>query len=113
VNTLDLFKLGDEAGKKKVTLLIKEPMAMVYLKAEKKVSSSSSYLTIRFSQEEDYFFFCLLMYPELEGDMEIIEINSDAFESSTYRASGAWRQHINKTDSLPFGLHNIPTGIVS
>ena len=94
-------QVGDEAGIKSATFLIKGENAFGYMKSEKGV-----HRLVRISP-----FDCAVdVMPEID---ETVEINLDMkdVQVDTYRASGAGGQHINKTDSAVRMTH-IPTGIV-
>ena len=54
-------------------------------------------------------FASVFVYPAAAGDIEV-EIKPEDVRVDTYRAGGAWGQHVNKTDSAVRMTH-LPTGI--
>ena len=103
-------QVGDEAGIKSATFLIKGENAFGYMKSEK-----GGHRLVRISPFDSaarrHTSFCAVdVMPEID---ETVEINLDMkdVQVDTYRASGAGGQHINKTDSAVRMTHT-PTGIV-
>ena len=103
-------QVGDEAGIKSATFLIKGENAFGYMKSEKGVHRLVRISPFDSAARRHTSFCAVDVMPEID---ETVEINLDMkdVEVDTYRASGAGGQHINKTDSAVRMTH-IPTGIV-
>ena len=102
--------VGDEAGIKSATFLIKGENAFGYMKSEKGVHRLVRISPFDSAARRHTSFCAVDVMPEID---ETVEINLDMkdVQVDTYRASGAGGQHINKTDSAVRMTH-IPTGIV-
>ena len=103
-------QVGDEAGIKSATFLIKGENAFGYMKSEKGVHRLVRISPFDSAARRHTSFCAVDVMPEID---ETVEINLDMkdVQVDTYRASGAGGQHINKTDSAVRMTH-IPTGIV-
>ena len=103
-------QVGDEAGIKSATFLIKGENAFGYMKSEKGVHRLVRISPFDSAARRHTSFCAVDEMPEID---ETVEINLDMkdVQVDTYRASGAGGQHINKTDSAVRMTH-IPTGIV-
>ena len=103
-------QVGDEAGIKSATFLIKGENAFGYMKSEKGVHRLVRISPFDSAARRHTSFCAVDVMPEID---ETVEINLDMkdVQIDTYRASGAGGQHINKTDSAVRMTH-IPTGIV-
>ncbi|MBB5173422.1 peptide chain release factor 2 [Texcoconibacillus texcoconensis] len=110
VETLDYLP-GDEAGVKSVTLLIQGHNAYGYLKAEKGVHRLVRISPFDSSGRRHTSFASCEVTPELEDDVEDVEIRSEDLKIDTYRSSGAGGQHVNTTDSAVRMTH-LPTNTV-
>ena len=103
-------QVGDEAGIKSATFLIKGENAFGYMKSEKGVHRLVRISPFDSAARRHTPFCAVDVMPEID---ETVEINLDMkdVQVDTYRASGAGGQHINKTDSAVRMTH-APTGIV-
>ena len=103
-------QVGDEAGIKSATFLIKGENAFGYMKSEKGVHRLVRISPFDSAARRHTSFCAVDVMPEID---ETVEINLDMkdVQVDTYRDSGAGGQHINKTDSAVRMTH-IPTGIV-
>lgn len=103
-------QVGDEAGIKSATFLIKGENAFGYMKSEKGVHRLVRISPFDAAARRHTSFCAVDVMPEID---ETVEINLDMkdVQVDTYRASGAGGQHINKTDSAVRMTHT-PTGIV-
>ena len=103
-------QVGDEAGIKSATFLVKGENAFGYMKSEKGVHRLVRISPFDSAARRHTSFCAVDVMPEID---ETVEINLDLkdVQVDTYRASGAGGQHINKTDSAVRMTHT-PTGIV-
>lgn len=109
VETLD-YQVGDEAGIKSVTLLIKGYNAYGYLRSEKGVHRLVRISPFDSANRRHTSFASVDIMPEFDDTVDV-QINSDDLKVDVFRASGAGGQHINKTSSA-IRITHLPTGIV-
>ena len=103
-------QVGDEAGIKSATFLVKGENAFGYMKSEKGVHRLVRISPFDSAARRHTSFCAVDVMPEID---ETVEINLEMkdVQVDTYRASGAGGQHINKTDSAVRMTHTA-TGIV-
>ena len=109
VETLD-FLSGEEAGIKRVTLLVKGDYSYGYLKGERGVHRLVRISPFDSSSRRHTSFASVDVLPEIDDDIDI-DIEESDLKIETYRASGAGGQHVNKTESAVRITHQ-PTGTV-
>jgi len=110
VDVLDQLQ-GDEAGIKSVTLAIRGLYAYGFLRPEMGVHRLVRISPFDASGRRHTSFAAVEVMPEVEEDVDDIEIRPEDLRVDTYRASGAGGQHINKTESA-IRITHMPTGIV-
>lgn len=109
-NTITDILVGDEAGIKNVTMLVRGEYAFGYLKAEKGVHRLVRISPFDSNKRRHTSFASFDAIPEIEDNI-VVDIQDKDLRVDTYRASGAGGQHVNKTDSAVRITH-LPTNIV-
>ena len=109
VEELD-YQVGEEAGIKDVSFIVKGENAYGYLKAENGIHRLVRISPFDSNAKRHTSFTSVMVSPEVDDDIDI-EIEDKDIRVDTYRASGAGGQHVNKTDSA-IRITHIPTGIV-
>ncbi len=109
VETLD-YQVGEEAGIKDASILIKGENVYGYLKVENGIHRLVRISPFDSNAKRHTSFTSVMVSPEIDDDIEI-EIEDKDLRIDTYRASGAGGQHVNKTESA-IRITHIPTNIV-
>ena len=109
VEELD-YQVGDEAGIKDVSFIIKGENAYGYMKAENGIHRLVRISPFDSNAKRHTSFASVMVSPEVDDDIDIVIEDKD-IRVDTYRASGAGGQHVNKTDSA-IRITHLETNIV-
>jgi len=104
------YQPGDEAGVKSVSMTIEGEYAYGYAKAENGIHRLVRISPFDAGARRHTSFASVFVYPEVNDEI-VIEIDDKDIRIDTFRSTGAWGQHVNKTDSAVRITH-LPTGIV-
>ena len=110
VKVLDFLE-GDVAGIKTVTFEVSGENAYGYFKSEKGVHRVVRISPFNSAGKRQTSFASCDVIPDIEDNIDDIELSDDELKIDTYRASGAGGQHVNKTSSA-IRITHLPTGIV-
>ena len=110
VKVLDFLE-GDVAGIKTVTFEVRGENAYGYFKSEKGVHRLVRISPFNSAGKRQTSFASCDVIPDIEDNIDDIELSDDELKIDTYRASGAGGQHVNKTSSA-IRITHLPTGIV-
>lgn len=110
IEELDYLE-GDVAGVKGVTFEVKGENAYGYLRSEKGVHRLVRISPFNSAGKRQTSFASCDVIPDIEDNIDDIELSDDELKIDTYRASGAGGQHVNKTSSA-IRITHLPTGIV-
>ena len=105
------FLEGDVAGIKTVTFEVSGENAYGYFKSEKGVHRLVRISPFNSAGKRQTSFASCDVIPDIEDNIDDIELSDDELKIDTYRASGAGGQHVNKTSSA-IRITHLPTGIV-
>ncbi|MDQ1263825.1 MAG: peptide chain release factor 2 [Campylobacterota bacterium] len=109
VEVLD-YQVGDEAGIKDATILIKGENAYGYLKVETGVHRLVRISPFDSNAKRHTSFSSVIVSPEIDDDINIVIEDKD-IRVDTYRSSGAGGQHVNKTESA-IRITHLKTNVV-
>jgi peptide chain release factor 2 len=110
LETLD-YLAGDEAGTKSVTLAMRGAYAYGFLRPEMGVHRLVRISPFDASGRRHTSFAAVEVMPEIDEDVEDIEIRPEDLRVDTFRSSGAGGQNVNKVESA-IRITHLPTGIV-
>ena len=102
--------IGDGAGFKSITAIVKGEFAYGYLKSEIGVHRLVRISPFDAGGRRHTSFASVEVLPEITDDIEV-DVKQEDLRIDIYRASGAGGQHVNKTSSA-IRITHIPTNIV-
>jgi peptide chain release factor 2 len=103
--------IGEVAGIKSITFIVKGDYTYGYLKGEGGVHRLVRISPFDANKRRHTSFAAVEVFPEISDDVPI-DINEKDLRIDTYRSSSAGGQHVNKTDSA-IRITHLPTGIVA
>ena len=109
IEVLD-YQVGDEAGIKDVSIIIKGENAYGYLKVENGIHRLVRISPFDSNAKRHTSFSSVMVSPEIDDDINIVVEDKD-IRIDTYRASGAGGQHVNKTESA-IRITHIETNVI-
>jgi len=109
VEILD-YQVGEEAGIKDVSILIKGENAYGYLKVENGIHRLVRISPFDSNAKRHTSFSSVMVSPEIDDNINIVVEDKD-IRIDTYRASGSGGQHVNKTESA-IRITHIETNVV-
>jgi len=109
IEVLD-YQVGDEAGIKDASILIKGLNAYGYLKVENGIHRLVRISPFDSNAKRHTSFSSVMVSPEIDDDINIVVEDKD-IRIDTYRSSGAGGQHVNKTESA-IRITHIETNVV-
>ena len=109
VESLD-YQVGEEAGIKDVSFIVKGENAYGYLKVENGIHRLVRISPFDSNAKRHTSFSSVMVSPEIDDDIDIVIEDKD-IRIDSYRASGAGGQHVNTTDSA-IRITHIPTNVI-
>ena len=109
VEMLD-YQVGEEAGIKDASFMVKGENAYGYLKVENGIHRLVRISPFDSNAKRHTSFSSVMVSPEIDDNIDIVIEDKD-IRIDTYRSSGAGGQHVNTTDSA-IRITHIPTNVI-